>query len=103
MIKLFKQECCDVCKQLVVESSIDTYDIRNKNVAGLERLLLGSEHEKEIFVVFKNEQTEGYPCKPYLSREKLIICPKCMDKMFNGKQLFGEGAQGNNSYYFKEV
>lgn len=57
---------------------------------------------KELDVIFTTEQTEGRSCTPHLSREKIEICVKCLDKILEGNYLFASGAQGFNEYYFKE-
>jgi hypothetical protein len=56
----------------------------------------------EIQVIFTTDQTEGRSISPYLSREKVEICQDCMNKILQGNYLFAHGAQGYNTYYFKQ-
>jgi len=71
---------CDVCK--------------SKSVA--------TEDGIEIQVIFETNQTDGYPSKPYLSRQKLDLCAACLKEVYSGHYIFAHGAQGYNSYYFRE-
>lgn len=58
-------------------------------------------NSQKLSVIFVTEQTEGYSCNPYLSIEKLDICPNCFNKILDGNMVFAKGAQECNKYYFK--
>lgn len=63
-----------------------------------------TEH-KNIQIIFNTNQTDGYPCKPYIDDSHnwpLDLCDKCLKKILDGKYVFATGAQGYNTYYFKE-
>lgn len=70
---------CDVCKKEVEEKDL---------------------HSTALPVLFHNEQTEGRPCKPYVSIEKMDICTNCLNKAVT---IHGEGVGGNNTYEIKPV
>jgi hypothetical protein len=55
-----------------------------------------------IHVIFTTDQTEGRSKSPYLSLEEFDICENCYNKILSGKMIFAFGAQGYNTYYFKE-
>lgn len=60
---------------------------------------------KETFlfqIIFLIDQTEGRSVSPYLTRGQLHICKECLSLVLGGKAIFAHGAQGNNTYYFKE-
>lgn len=58
--------------------------------------------ELTLTVVFITEQTEGYPKKPSLNREKIEICDECLQySIDNREMLTGAGAQGYNKFWFK--
>lgn len=46
-------------------------------------------------VMFFSDQTEGRPCKPYISQETIDVCDNCIRKIVKVK---GYGAQGYNNY-----
>ena len=46
-------------------------------------------------VVFTSDQTEGRPCKPYVSQQKIDVCHKCKGKIL---RVTGYGAMGFNKY-----
>lgn len=73
---------CDIC------GASSTYDSRFKD-------------DIRVDVIFVTEQTEGYPSDPYLSTEKLDICCDCYGNVLEGNYIFGKGAQGCNTYFFK--
>lgn len=52
--------------------------------------------------IFTTEQSEGRAVAPYLSKEKIDICKKCLDKVLEGNYIWGHGAQGRNTFYFKK-
>lgn len=56
----------------------------------------------QIQTIFHTDQTEGKTVVPYLSIEKIDLCIFCYDKILVGNYLHGNGAQGNNEYYFKK-
>lgn len=72
-------------------------DICNKNKYPKETI-----KNTELTVIFTTEQTEGLRVKPYLSNQKIDICPECLATILQGNMLFAEGAQGCNKYYFRE-
>ena len=61
----------------------------------------GSNHPKQIQVIFTTEQQQGKNCEPYLSTEKIDICGVCEDKLLKGNYIFATGAMGFNEYFFK--
>lgn len=58
--------------------------------------------KKSIQVVFVTEQTEGRSCAPHLSEAPLDICNKCLRRLIESHPLRGEGAQGHNTYTFRD-
>lgn len=56
--------------------------------------------EVEITVIFTTEQNEGKKCNKYLELEKLYLCDHCYITVINGRQIYAQGAMGNNKYYF---
>lgn len=68
---------CDVCKKEVEEK-----DLRSLSLP----------------VMFHSDQTEGKPCSPYISIEKMDICKECLNKAVT---IHGMGAQGVNTYKIK--
>ena len=46
-------------------------------------------------VLFYTEQTEGRSCKPYISYQKIEVCPNCCDQIL---KVSATGAQGFNDY-----
>lgn len=46
-------------------------------------------------VLFVTEQTEGKPCVPYISQEKIDVCPDCMCKII---KVTAYGAQGHKTF-----
>jgi hypothetical protein len=59
------------------------------------------DEKTHITVVFTTEQTEGRSIKHYLSNELIDLCNHCQQKVIEGHMIFGEGAMGNNRYWFK--
>jgi hypothetical protein len=57
----------------------------------------------KIQVIFTTEQTEGRSCAPYLSEERFDMCQECENKLLKGNYIFADGAQGYNTYYFKNT
>lgn len=57
--------------------------------------------EKAFQVIFTTEQTEGRSIKPSPEDAKIDLCEECHKIMCSGKQIFAEGAQGHNTFYFK--
>lgn len=51
-------------------------------------------------VRFLTDQTEGRPCKPYLSFKSIDVCNNCLDKILT---LEATGAQGYNQYRFRRL
>jgi len=51
-------------------------------------------------VYFTTDQTEGRPCKPYLSIETLDVCKDCLEKAIT---IEASGAQGYNKYHFRRT
>lgn len=66
--------------------------------------LCGTDKAKKIktSVIFRTEQTEGRSVNPYLQIQELDICDDCLSTMMDGKQIYADGAQGHNKYYFKQ-
>lgn len=65
----------------------------------------GAEKAQKIktSVVFVTEQTEGRPIQPYIQIHELDICFNCLAKIIrDGEQIYAHGAQGHNTYYFKD-
>ncbi len=49
-------------------------------------------------VIFTTDQTEGRPCKPYISQEKIDVCEACKSRILT---IEGYGAQGCNTFRIK--
>lgn len=49
-------------------------------------------------VLFFTEQNEGRATTPYISQQKMDLCPSCLDKAV---VIHGRGAQGWNKYTTK--
>lgn len=49
-------------------------------------------------VLFFTEQNEGRTTAPYISQQKMDLCPSCLDKAVI---IHGRGAQGWNKYTTK--
>lgn len=58
--------------------------------------------DKTIQVIFHTEQTEGTSSDPYLSSEKIDLCEDHIAKVLDGNYIHAHGAQGNNTFYFKD-
>jgi hypothetical protein len=58
---------------------------------------------KLVSVIFTTDQTEGRSCQPYLVTDRIDICKDCDKKILDGNFLYAHGAQGHNTYYFKEL
>lgn len=58
---------------------------------------------KRIQVTFETEQTEGRAITPYLEIDNLDLCEHCYKRIVDGSRVWAEGAQGHNTYYFKDV
>ena len=56
----------------------------------------------KISTIFHTEQTEGRSVKPYNYEEKLDLCEYCFDKHSLGQRVHGWGAQGHNTFEFRE-
>lgn len=59
--------------------------------------------ETRIQIIFTTEQTEGRGVSPYLTDKKIDICDVCFERILNGQAVFANGAQGCNTYYFREA
>lgn len=57
--------------------------------------------EERLQVIFTTDQTEGRGTEPYLSNEGVDLCEKCLKKVLKGNYIFAHGAQGHNTFYFK--
>ena len=53
---------------------------------------------KTIPVRFTSNQTDGYPCEPYLELHKSDLCDVCYTRIIEGQPLSAHGAMGNNTY-----
>lgn len=62
-----------------------------------------AEKDKKVFVPvwFTTEQNEGRPTGTYIEWLTLHLCPICKEILLAGNPIWGEGAQGHNTYYFK--
>lgn len=72
---------CDVCKSVFTEEEYN----EGKKIS----------HFDQFPVIFRSDQTEGRPCEPYISLEKIDLCRSCALKSVN---LIGYGASGCNTY-----
>lgn len=77
---------CDVCKSEILKEERDV------------DLVLAPGFQ----TIFITEQTEGSSCKPYLYMSHLDLCNNCNNKLLEGNYIWGHGAQGHNTYYFKD-
>lgn len=50
-------------------------------------------------VWFICNQTDGYPCDPYISQQTIDLCKVCLSKHIN---IEGYGAMGHNTYTTKK-
>lgn len=57
--------------------------------------------KQNIPVVFMTEQTEGRPCKPHLTTESLDLCDGCLERVVDSYPLTAYGAQGSNTYEWR--
>jgi len=57
---------------------------------------------KELGIIFTTEQTEGRSTRNHICSQRVDLCPKCYAKVLEGNYIFAHGAQGYNTYYFKE-
>lgn len=46
-------------------------------------------------VLFLSDQTEGRPCKPYISLQKIDVCEMCLKDVV---RISGYGCQGHNTF-----
>ena len=77
-------------KKVTVEYYCDICDQKTNN------------EEEKLPVIFLTEQNEGRSCYPYLTKDDIVLCDKCKEKMLlEGKFVFAEGAMGSNKYFFK--
>ena len=51
-------------------------------------------------VIFTTEQTEGRPCKPYISVRNIDMCEECKTAAL---MITAVGAQGVNTYSIKKT
>jgi hypothetical protein len=65
-------------------------------------LINASQKPTVIPVVFTTEQTEGRSTKPYISMQSMDICEKCLHKLIYEFPLLGQGAQGYNTYSWRD-
>lgn len=56
---------------------------------------------ENIQVIFTTEQTEGRSIPHYLSMHKIDLCSDCKKHLLSGHPIFGQGAMGYNTYWFK--
>ena len=57
---------------------------------------------RKMPIVFTTERTEGRPFKPHFSNETLDLCDACFQRLIDEFPIYAHGAQGYNTYYFKE-
>lgn len=55
----------------------------------------------ETNVLFTTEQTEGYPCKPYITQLYLDLCPNCFEE-YKKTLIKASGAQGRNKFWLSK-
>lgn len=68
---------------------------------GKDALEVGGTVACNLQVIFTTDQTEGRSCKPYFSMYCLDLCPEHTENLFRGNYIHAYGAQGNNTFYFK--
>jgi hypothetical protein len=102
MVQVKRQAFCEVCKTELSGLTFTESNFYNKSAKEVLELLFRTPYDRDISVVFTSDQTEGRSCAPYLTRERVTMCPNCYAKLLNGQQLFAYGCQGYNTYYFKE-
>ncbi len=57
----------------------------------------------KLQVIFTTEQTEGRAVPhPYLQIAIMDICSRCLNRVLQGEAIWAHGAQGYNTYYFKD-
>ena len=102
MIESFKKIKCDLCGTSLEYKERKQY---NNEFKWYDR-----ETDKEIpvwkrpklSVVFLTEQNEGTPTKPYFDIETLDLCPECYEKLITEYPIIARGAQGYNTYTWRE-
>ena len=63
---------------------------------------VSEDYQKRLVpIIFTTEQTEGRTVTPYLAINKLDICKEHYDHISKGNFIYAHGAQGYNTYYFK--
>lgn len=55
----------------------------------------------ETNVLFTTEQTEGRPCKPYITKCSIDFCSKCFEE-YKRTLIMASGAQGRNDFRFRK-
>ena len=83
---------CDICKQQIMLSSQ-----KEKDASYLRDL-----KKTSISVIFTTEQNEGRSVTPYHTIQEVHLCQGCMNRVLSGEIPFAQGAQGYNTYYFKQ-
>ncbi len=68
--------CCDICGR--------EFDVRR---------------EVNVLVMWLTEQDSGERVEPYVGQELMDVCDECIDRVV---AVEAEGAQGVNSYRFRE-
>ena len=92
---------CDLCGKTIEYRET----IFEKNIKWFDRFTdeeIKPWKPQTLTVVFKTDQNDGSGCKPYLSNENLDVCPECLEKLLDLYPIFGYGAQGYNTFKFRE-
>lgn len=79
--------------RIEIKQVIYNCDICEKEIKEIDVVELG------VPILFTTNQTDGYPCEPYYTQEKLDFCKDCAEK---ATRIVGIGAQGYNQYHFKK-
>jgi hypothetical protein len=59
--------------------------------------------QQPVPVAFLTEQTEGRPCKPYLTTTAIDLCDGCLQRIVDSYPLTAYGAQGYNTYEWRKA
>ena len=86
---------CDICKSQI--------QVKKEKIGAELIETVSGELDANLQVIFLTDQNDGSSCNPYLTKAKIDICDGCLGCILKGSPLYGDGAMGNNRYYFKPV
>lgn len=101
MKNTYKMIKCDICGKTIEYREMKTYDNTSKWFDRYTDEEIKPWKPQNITVVFTTDQNDGSGCKPYLSNENIDLCPDCIEKLVNSYPVIGYGAQGYNTFKFR--